>query len=44
VLGVLQVCSNELDYEYLVHTARKKKLTDLMNKALNTAGIFKNDQ
>lgn len=43
VLGVLQVCSNELDYEYLVNTARKKKLTDLMNKALNSAGIIEND-
>jgi hypothetical protein len=44
VQGVLQVCSDNLDYEYLINTARKRKLTDLVHKAFSEAGIKKYDR
>ena len=44
VLGVIQVCSDNLNYEYLMNTAEKKKMTELVNKALNAAKIDENDQ
>ena len=40
VLGVIQVCSDDLDYDYLVNTAEKRKLTSLLNKVLNAAGTI----
>jgi len=43
VLGVIQVCSDNLDFEYLMDSARKRQLTDLVSKAFEMAGILQDD-
>jgi hypothetical protein len=41
VLGVLQVCSNNLDIMYLKESAEKRNLADLLNEAFEAAGIHR---
>jgi hypothetical protein len=41
VLGVLKVSSDHLDFEYLLNTAEKRELTELVKKAINEADISK---
>ncbi len=43
VLGVVQVCSDRLDFEYLMDSAKKRQLADLLAKALKVAGIHQDD-